>query len=69
MLFTADMKDLMRLFDEHDVEYVLVGDFAVNLLRIRQNDPGYRSADLAVARQRAACHAALADFGFGGGHS
>ena len=24
MLFTADMKDLLRLFDEHDVEYVLV---------------------------------------------
>ena len=30
MLFTADMKDLLRLFDEHEVEYVLVGGFAVN---------------------------------------
>jgi hypothetical protein len=30
VLFTADMKDLLRLFDEHEVEYVLVGGFAVN---------------------------------------
>jgi len=30
MLFTADMKELLGLFQTHRVEYVLVGGFAVN---------------------------------------
>ncbi len=30
MIFTQDMKDLIELFNINDVEYVLVGGFAVN---------------------------------------
>ena len=30
MLFSKDMKDLLNLFREHDVQYVLVGGHAVN---------------------------------------
>ena len=30
LVFTADMRELLRLFEEHGVEYVLVGGFAVN---------------------------------------
>lgn len=65
MLFTADMKDLMRLFDEHHVEYVLVGGFAViyyGYVRTTQD------IDLLVfpsLDNAARITAALADFGFG----
>lgn len=30
MLFTEDMRDLIEFFEKHEVEYVLVGGFAVN---------------------------------------
>ena len=65
MLFTADMRDLLRLFDQHDVEYVLVGGFAVNYYGYVRTT---QDIDLLVfpkpdnARR---VMAALADFGFG----
>ena len=30
MIFTQDMKDLIEIMERHEVEYVLVGGFAVN---------------------------------------
>ncbi len=65
MLFTTDMRDLLRLFGQHDVEYVMVGGFAVNFY-------GYVRAtqdiDLLVfpsPENARRVMAALSDFGFG----
>ncbi len=65
MLFTADMKDLLRLFDEHNVECVLVGGFAVNYYGYVRTT---QDIDLLVFPSPAnsgRIMAALADFGFG----
>jgi predicted nucleotidyltransferase len=64
MLFTADMKDLLRLFDEHDVEYVLVGGFAVNYYGYVRTTQDIDLLILPVPENSSRVMAALADFGF-----
>ncbi len=38
MLFSSDMKKLLRLFEEHSVQYTLVGGHAVNYYSDRPRD-------------------------------
>lgn len=64
-VFTADMRELLRLFEEHGVEHVLVGGFAVNYygyVRATQDIDilVYPSVENAQRTMRA-----LSDFGFG----
>jgi len=66
MLFTRDMKELVDLFVKHDVEYMLVGGFAVNLygyMRMTQDIDFliYPSPENAGKMMKA-----LEEFGFGG---
>ncbi len=65
MLFTDDMRELLRLFEKHGVEYVLVGGFAVNYygcVRTTQDIDFliFPSPDNALRIMQA-----LNDFGFG----
>lgn len=65
MLFTADMKDLLRLFDEHEVEYVLVGGFAVNYYGYVRTTQDIDLLVFPVPENARRIKTALADFGFG----
>ena len=65
MLFTVDMKDLLRLFDEHDVEYVLVGGFAVNYYGYVRTTQDINLLVFPSPDNSGRIMAALADFGFG----
>lgn len=65
MLFTPDMRELLRLFGEHNVEYCLVGGFAVNYYGYVRTT---QDIDLLVhptQENSSRVMAALADFGFG----
>jgi predicted nucleotidyltransferase len=65
VLFTADMKDLLRLFDEHDVEYVLVGGFAVNYYGYVRTTQDIDLLVFPKPENARRIMAAMADFGFG----
>ena len=65
LVFTVDMRELLRLFHQHEVEYVLVGGFAVNYygyVRATQDIDFlvFPSPENAQRIMRA-----LSDFGFG----
>ncbi len=65
MLFTADMKELLKLFAKHEVEYILVGGFAVNYYGYVRTT---QDIDLLVSpapENAGRVMRALADFGFG----
>jgi len=67
MIFTQDMKDLIEIMERHQVEYVLVGGFAVNYygyIRTTQDvdiliKPSFKNSRKMVS--------ALEEFGFGSG--
>lgn len=65
MLFSDDMKELIELMDRHNIQYVLVGGFAVNYYSYVRTTPNidfliYPSEDNAIKMMQA-----LTDFGFG----
>ncbi len=66
MFFSRDMKDLLEIFESHEVKYVLVGGHAVNYygyVRATQDIDLLLYPSKENARQ---VMAALTEFGFGG---
>jgi predicted nucleotidyltransferase len=66
MLFSSDMKELLRLFENHGVRYVLVGGHAVNFYGYVRTT---QDMDLLVSPEPANADRvmnALREFGFGG---
>lgn len=66
MLFSADMKKLLRLFEEHAVQYALVGGHAVNFYGYVRTTQDMDLLVVPTAENAGRIMAALADFGFGG---
>ena len=65
MYFSQDMKDLVRIFEQHDVQYALVGGYAVNYYGYVRST---QDIDLLVypsGANAAKVMTALAEFGFG----
>ncbi len=67
MIFTQDMKDLIEIMEQHEVEYAMVGGFAVNFygyIRTTQDVDVLVNPSLKNARKMVN---ALEEFGFGSG--
>ncbi|MCP4221209.1 MAG: hypothetical protein GY765_41670 [bacterium] len=67
MIFTQDMKDLIEIMERHEVEYVLVGGFAVNFygyIRTTRDVDILVNPSIENARKMVN---ALEEFGFGSG--
>ncbi len=67
MIFTQDMKDLIEIMERHEVQYVLVGGFAVNFygyIRTTQDVDVLVNPSSENARRMVN---ALDEFGFGSG--
>lgn len=65
MFFSDDMKDLIQLFKEHDVKYVLVGGFAVNYYGYVRTTQDIDFLLYPSVKNSKKIMAALQDFGFG----
>jgi predicted nucleotidyltransferase len=65
MLLTADMKDLLSLFKKYEVEYVLVGGFAVNYYGYVRTTQDIDLLVLPAPENARRLMTALTDFGFG----
>lgn len=66
MLFSADMKKLIWLFEEHDVDYTLVGGHAVNFYGYVRATQDMDLLVLPTAENAGRIMDALSAFGFGG---
>lgn len=66
MMFSADMKELLRLFEKHGVQYALVGGHAVNFYGYVRTTQDMDLLVVPTAENAGRVVAALADFGFGG---
>ena len=66
MLFSADMKKLIWLFEEHDVDYTLVGGHAVNFYGYVRATQDMDLLVLPTAENARRIMDALSAFGFGG---
>ncbi|MCP4896588.1 MAG: hypothetical protein GY906_06385 [bacterium] len=66
MLFSDDMRELLQLFEKNDVEYVLVGGFAVNYYGYVRTTQDIDFLILPSAENAQRLMQALSDFGFGG---
>ena len=66
MLFSADMKELIRLFEEHGVQYALVGGHAVNFYGYVRTTQDMDLLVLPTAENAGRITEALSAFGFGG---
>jgi predicted nucleotidyltransferase len=66
MLFSADMKKLIRLFEKHRVQYALVGGHAVNFYGYVRTTQDMDLLVVPTPENAERIMAALADFGFGG---
>lgn len=65
MVLTADMKDLLGLFQRHGVEYVLVGGFAVNYYGYVRTTQDIDLLVFPSADNAQRVMIALSEFGFG----
>ncbi len=65
MLFTTEMKELLRLFDKHRVEYVLVDGYAVNYYGYVRTTQDIDLLVFPEPNNAERVLAALTDFGFG----
>jgi len=65
VLLTTDMRDLLRLFQRHDVQYVLVGGFAVNYYGYVRTTQDIDSRVLPTTENARRVMEALSEFGFG----
>ncbi len=65
MLFSADMKELLRLFEEHGVQYILVGGHAVNFYGYVRTTQDMDLLVVPSAENSGRIMAALSAFGFG----
>ncbi len=65
MIFTPDMKDLLGLFERHQVQYALVGGFAVNYYGYVRTTHDIDILIFPSAENARRTMQALADFGFG----
>jgi predicted nucleotidyltransferase len=66
VLFSADMKELLRLFEEHGVQYALVGGHAVNFYGYVRTTQDLDLLVLPTAENAERIVEALSAFGFGG---
>lgn len=66
MLFTQDMKELIDFFEKHEVEYVLVGGFAVNYYGYVRSTQDIDFLVMPSPENAQNLMKALADFGFAG---
>ena len=66
MRFSADMKELLRLFKEHAVQYTLVGGHAVNFYGYVRTTQDMDLLVLPTAENAKRIMDALSAFGFGG---
>ena len=66
MLLTSDIQDLIRLFQDHGVQFVLVGGFAVNYYGYVRTTQDIDLLILPTEENARRSMAALCDFGFGG---
>ena len=66
MLFSADMKKLIWLFEEHDVDYTLVGGHAVNFYGYVRATQDMDLLVMPTAENAKRIMDALSAFGFGG---
>lgn len=66
MVLTADMKDLLGLFQRHGVQYVLVGGFAVNYYGYVRTTQDIDLLVFPSADNAQRIMIALSEFGFGG---
>ena len=65
MLFSADMKELLRLFEEHGVQYALVGGHAVNFYGYVRTTQDMDLLVAPTAENAEQIMVALSAFGFG----
>ena len=65
MFFSEDMKDLINLFNKHDVSYVLVGGFAVNYYGYVRTTQDIDFLIFPSKSNAIKVMSALKDFGFG----
>lgn len=65
MFFSQDMKDLLKLFNSHDVSYVLVGGFAVNYYGYIRTTQDMDILIFPSKENAKKVMASLWDFGFG----
>jgi predicted nucleotidyltransferase len=66
MLFSTDMKKLLRLFEEHGVQYALVGGHAVNFYGYVRTTQDMDLLVLPTVENAEKVMDALSEFGFGG---
>ncbi len=66
MQFSADMKELLRLFEEHGVQYTLVGGHAVNFYGYVRTTQDMDLLVSPTADNAQRIMGALIEFGFGG---
>lgn len=66
MLFTQDMKELIDFFEKYEVEYVLVGGFAVNYYGYVRSTQDIDFLVMPSPENAQNLMKALADFGFAG---
>jgi predicted nucleotidyltransferase len=66
MQFSADMKELLRLFEEHGVQYALVGGHAVNFYGYVRTTQDMDLLVSPTAENAQRIMGALTAFGFGG---
>jgi predicted nucleotidyltransferase len=66
MVFSVDMKQLLRLFEEHGVQYALVGGHAVNYYGYVRTTQDMDLLVLPTAENAERIMEALSAFGFGG---
>ena len=66
MQFSADMKELLRLFEEHGVQYALVGGHAVNFYGYVRTTQDMDLLVSPTAENAQRIMSALIAFGFGG---
>jgi hypothetical protein len=66
MLFSDDMKELVALFEKHDVRYAVCGGFAVAHYGFIRATMDFDLLVLPDRRNAEAIMAALGEFGFGG---
>jgi hypothetical protein len=65
MVFTKDMKDIIELFEKHDVQYALVGGFAVVYYGYARTTQDIDFLLLPSEENASRVMKALTDFGFG----
>jgi len=66
VLLTEDMEDLIRIFEENEVEYVVVGGFAVNYYGYVRTTQDFDLLVYPSPENAKRVMTALTEFGFGG---